>query len=172
MQKRIILDTFEQAQDLLVNGITRPCTTTAESKNDILSLFPCLSLWPGCGLVWVWVCVWCVFGGVCVARCVNSHISHTACTDAHTLSAHHIALIPCTTSVAQSQPDCVLKIVVSFHLSRAMSLAPHRTPSTSSSTFHQFQVSKSCSHPEILAQIHGSAGVTDRYTDPEPLNRL
>ena len=30
---------------------------------------------------------------------VNSDTSHTACTDAHTLSAHHIALIPCTTSV-------------------------------------------------------------------------
>ena len=30
---------------------------------------------------------------------------------------------------------CVPKLVVSFHLSRAMSLAPHRTPSTSSSTF-------------------------------------
>ena len=37
--------------------------------------------------------------------------------------------------MAQGQPDCVPKIVVSFHLSRAMSLAPHRTPSTSSSTF-------------------------------------
>ena len=37
---------------------------------------------------------------------------------------------------------CVPKIVVSFHLSRAMSLAPHRTPSTSSSTFSLFQVSK------------------------------
>ena len=32
---------------------------------------------------------------------VNSNTSHTACTDAHTSSAHHIALIPCTTSVAQ-----------------------------------------------------------------------
>ena len=39
-----------------------------------------------------------------------------------------IALILCTTSVAQGQPDCVSKIVVSCHLSRAMSLAPHRTP--------------------------------------------
>ena len=32
---------------------------------------------------------------------VNSDTSHTACTDAHTLSACHIALIPCTTFVAQ-----------------------------------------------------------------------
>ena len=71
----------------------------------------------------------------CRPTFVNSNTSHTACTDAHTLSAHHIALIPRTTSVAQGQPDCVPKIVVSFHLSRAMSLAPHRTPSTSSSTF-------------------------------------
>ena len=34
------------------------------------------------------------------AEVVNSNTSHTACTDAHTLSAHHIALIPCTTSKA------------------------------------------------------------------------
>ena len=32
---------------------------------------------------------------------VNSDTSHTACTDAHSLSAHRIALIPCTKSVAQ-----------------------------------------------------------------------
>ena len=53
------------------------------------------------------------------------------------------------------------KTVSSFHLSRAMSLAPDRTPSTSSSTFSLFQVSKGCSHPEIPAQIDGNAEVTD-----------
>ena len=53
------------------------------------------------------------------------------------------------------------KIVASFHLSRAMSLAPHRTPSSASFLFPLFQVSKGCSHPEIPAQIHASAGVTD-----------
>ena len=88
---------------------------------------------------------------------MNSNTSHTACTDAHTLSAHHIALILCT----KGQPDCVPKTVVSFHLSRAMSLAPHRAPSTSSSIFRLFQVTNGCSHPEIPAQIHGNAGVMD-----------
>ena len=34
-------------------------------------------------------------------RGANSNTSHTACADAHTLSAHHIPLIPCTTSLAQ-----------------------------------------------------------------------
>ena len=53
------------------------------------------------------------------------------------------------------------KIVVSLHLSRTMSLAPHRTASIFSSTF------SSVSHPDISAQIHGNAEVTD--TDPEPL---
>ena len=66
---------------------------------------------------------------------VNSNTFHTACTDAHTLSAHHIALIPCTTSVAHGQPGCVPKIVVSFHLSCAISHATHGTRSTSSSSF-------------------------------------
>ena len=84
---------------------------------------------------------------------VNSNTSHTACTDAHSLSAHHIALIPCT----KGQTDCVPKIVFSFHLSRAMSLAPHRTPSTSSSTF--FLVPGGCSHPEPLTEQAGGNGV-------------
>ena len=66
---------------------------------------------------------------------VNSNTSHTTCTDADTLSAHHIALILCTSSGAQGQLDCLPKVVVSFHLSRAMSLAPHRTPRTSASAF-------------------------------------
>ena len=81
---------------------------------------------------------------------MNRTPSHSVCTAAHTLSAYHVALFPCTTSLAQGQPDCVPKTVVSFHLSRAMSLAPNRTPSTSSSTFLPlFQVSKGCSHQEI-----------------------
>ena len=102
--------------------------------------------------------------------CVNSNTSHTACIDAHTSSAHHIALIPCSTSVAQGQRDCVPKIVVSFHLSRAMSLAPHRTPSTSSSTFSSVPGLR-----RLLTSRSPCADPRERwgdgYTDPEPLTR-
>ena len=99
---------------------------------------------------------------------VNRNTSHTACTDALTLFAHHIALIPCTTSVAQDQLHCVPKIVVSFHLFGAMSLAPLRTPSISSSTFssvpslQRLLTSRiSCGDP----RERGGNG----YTDPELL---
>ena len=39
-----------------------------------------------------------------VTVAMNSNTSHTACTDVHFLSAHHIALNPCTTSVTQGDP--------------------------------------------------------------------
>ena len=60
----------------------------------------------------------------------------------------------------QGQPDSVPKIVFSFHLSRAMSLAPHRAPSTSSSTFSSVP-----GHQRLLT----SRNPGDKYTDPEPL---
>ena len=85
----------------------------------------------------------------------------------HTLSAHQIALIRCTTSVAQ-EPDCVPKIVVSFRLSRAMSLALHSTPSTSSST-----ISSVPGLQRLLPSRNPCADPRERggdgYTDPEPL---
>ena len=56
---------------------------------------------------------------------------------------------------------CVPKIVVSFHLSRAMSLAPHRTPSTSSSTFSSVPGLQRLLTSRIPALIHENAGVTD-----------
>ena len=59
--------------------------------------------------------------------CVNRTPSHRACTDAHSASAHHIALIPCTTSVAQGYTMCAQNGVCSFHLSCAMSLVPLST---------------------------------------------
>ena len=101
---------------------------------------------------------------------VNSNTSHSACTDAHTLSAHHIALIPCTTSVAQGQPDCVAKIFVSFHFSRAMSLAPHRTPSTLSSTFSSVPGLQRLLTSRISCADPRERG-GDGYTDPEPLTQ-
>ena len=64
---------------------------------------------------------------------VNRTPSHSACADAHIVSAHHIAFIPCTTSVAQGNLDCVPS-VCSFHLSCAMSHAVHSTLGTPSST--------------------------------------
>ena len=64
-------------------------------------------------------------------RGVNRTPSHSACTDAHSVSAQHMAFIPCTTSVAQGNLDCVPKIVFVF---RAVSHAVHSTLSTPSST--------------------------------------
>ena len=98
---------------------------------------------------------------------MNSNTSHTACTDAHTLSAHHIALILCTTSKAQDYPDCVPKIIVSFHLSRAMSLAPHRRPNTSSSTFSSVPGLQRLLTSRIPCADPREPR-SDGYTDPEP----
>ena len=92
---------------------------------------------------------------------MNSNTSHTARTDAHTLSAHHIALIPCTTSVAQ--------VIVSLHLSRAMSHAVHGAPSTSSSTFSSVQALQRLLTSRISCDDRRERG-SDGYTDPEPGN--
>ena len=43
------------------------------------------------------------------SKCVNRTACHSACTDGHIESAHHIALIPCTTSGAQGKIGCVPK---------------------------------------------------------------
>ena len=56
---------------------------------------------------------------------------------------------------------CVPKLVVSFHLSRAMSLAPHRTPSTSSSTLSSVPGLQRLLTSRIPVLIHENAGVTD-----------
>ena len=99
----------------------------------------------------------------CGACCVNSNTSHTACADAHTLSAYHIAPIPCSTSVAQGQPDCVPRIVVSFYLSRAMSLPPPRAPSSLSSNFSSVPGLQ-----RLLTSRNPCAGPRERVTVYEP----
>ena len=81
---------------------------------------------------------------------MNSNTSHTACTDAHTLSAHHIAPTPCSTSVALL--TCVPKIIVSFHLARCLLLR----------TEHPALHPLPCSHPELPALIHENPGVTEK----------
>ena len=99
---------------------------------------------------------------------MDSDTSHTACTDVHTLPAHHIALIPCTTSVAQGQPECVSRKVVSFHLSRAVSLASHRIPSTSSSTYSSVPgLQRLLTSRNLFADPRERGN--DGYTDPETL---
>ena len=90
---------------------------------------------------------------------MNSNTSHTACTDANTLSAHHIARIPCTTSVAQ--------VIVSLHFSRAMSHAMHGAPSTSSSSFSSVQALQRLLTSSISCADRRERG-GDGYTDPEP----
>ena len=92
---------------------------------------------------------------------VNSNTSHVACTDAHTLSAHHIALIPCTTSVAQGQPDCVAKTCRFISsLSRDVSCCAQNTQHF---ILHFFLCSRSVKvdHPEFPALIDENKRVTD-----------
>ena len=90
--------------------------------------------------------------------------SHIACIDAHIVSAHHIALILCTTSMAQGSLHCVPKIVFVFC---AVSHAMHSTLSTSSSTsptiigLQRLITSRiSCADPR---EPRGNG-----FTDPEP----
>ena len=102
-------------------------------------------------------------------RGVNRYTSHTAhfhMYGAHSVSACHIAPIPCTTSVAQGQADRVFR-KNNVHPSRAMSLAMHGTLSTSSFSFssisglQRFLTSR---NPCADSQEPRSDG----YTDPEP----
>ena len=78
-------------------------------------------------------------------------------TDAHIVSAQNIALIPCTTSAAQGNLDCVPKIVFVFC---AVSHAIHSTLSTPSSTSPLITCSEPCADPR---EPRG-----DGFTDPEP----
>ena len=113
---------------------------------------------------WLLLCCCCGAGVLCCT-------SHTACTDAHTLAAHHIAPIPCTTSVTQSQPDSVPKIVVSFHLSRAMSLLLR----TEHPALHPLLFSSVPGLQKLLTSRNLCADPRERggdgCTDPEPLRR-
>ena len=86
------------------------------------------------------------------------------------LSPHitlHSFLVPHLWLKDQGQADCVPKIIVSFHLSWALSLAPHRTPSTSSSTISSVPGLQRLLTSRIsCADPRGPRG--DGQTDPEP----
>ena len=91
---------------------------------------------------------------------VNRTPCHIACTDAHNVSAHHIAFFLCTTFVAQiiwilwPKNSCC-------HLSCAMSHTVHKyTEHFVFYSSHLSSVSKGWSRPESHAQIHENPEVT------------
>ena len=105
-----------------------------------------------------------VFSDSELLSCVNRTPSQSACTDAHIVSAHHIAHIPCTTSVAQSNLDCVPKIVF---VVCAVSHAMHSTlsnPSSTSPTITGLQRLITSRNP--CTDPREPRG--DGFTDPEP----
>ena len=106
-------------------------------------------------------------------KVVNRTPSHIACTDAHIVAAHHIALIPCTTSVAQgSRIVCpkhfLVPSLVPRHVSRPALYTQHLSSLSLASTSPSFTGSGS---RLITSRIHcaDSRGLRgDGFTDPEP----